>query len=301
LIVSAKARISKLRKSTAIQKMLQRPLSDRTPLRHNAMFYRLGGSLDELRMIASLSRSLVELVFPPRCIACGTWRHDGADPFCGECREAIHREGAAPACPTCAAPVSRYEVSLGRCGQCRGRSLRIAGTVRVGIYRDLLGRLLRAYKYHGREELALLLGGWLAESIETAPWRDRIEAVVSVPTHWKRRFNRPIHAADALASYVARKASLPHVSVLSRIRAGPHQIGLSHTERTANVRGAFVIRKGVVLREARVLLIDDVRTTGATLEECAKVLRRGGAAEVYAAVVLRVGSTYSKSGILSAI
>jgi ComF family protein len=149
--------------------------------------------------------------------------------------------------------------------------------------------------------LALLLGGWLAEAIETAPWRDRIEAVVSVPTHWKRRFNRPFHAADALASYIARKVNLPHVSVLRRVRAGPHQIGLSHTERTANVRGAFALRNGVSLRDARVLLIDDVRTTGATLEECAKVLRRGGAAEVYAAVVLRVGWTHSKSKVLSSI
>jgi len=171
----------------------------------------------------------------------------------------------------------------------------------VGIYRDLLGQLLRAYKYHGREELALLLGGWLTEAIETAPWRDRIEAVVSVPTHWKRRFNRPFHAADALAASVARKASLPHVSILRRVRAGPRQIGLSETERAANVRGAFAIRKGVVLRDARVLLIDDVRTTGATLEECAKILHRAGATEVYAAVVLRVGSTHSKSNVLSQI
>ena len=147
----------------------------------------------------------------------------------------------------------------------------------------------------------MLLGGWLVEAIETAPWRERIEAVVSVPTHWKRRFNRPFHAADALASVVARKVSLPHVPVLRRVRAGPRQIGLSHTERSANVRGAFSIRKGVTLRNARLLLIDDVRTTGATLEECAKVLRRGGAAEVYAAVVLRVGSIDSKSRILSAI
>ncbi len=252
-------------------------------------------------MITTLPRSLVELVFPPRCVACGTWRHEGTDLLCSECRVVVNRESSAPTCPTCAAPVSRYEVSLGRCGQCRGRSLRIAGTVRVGIYRNLLGQLLRAYKYHGREELASLLGGWLAEVIEMASWKDRIEAVVSVPTHWKRRFNRPFHAADALASHVARKVSLPHVPILRRVRAGPRQITLSETERAANVRGAFAIRKGVVLRDARVLLIDDVRTTGATLEECAKVLRRSGAAEVYAAVVLRVGWTHHASRVLSQI
>ncbi len=252
-------------------------------------------------MIARLTRSLSELVFPLRCLGCGTWRDLGAGSFCDECREAINRECAEPSCPTCAAPVSPYEVSLGRCGQCRGRLLHVEGTVRVGIYRDVLGRLLRSYKYHSREELSEALGGWLAEAIERAPWRERVEAIVSVPTHWKRRFNRPFHAADALASFVARKVNLPNVSILRRVRAGPHQIGLSPTQRSVNVRGAFVIRSGVRLCDARLLLIDDVRTTGATLEECAKVLRRGGAAEVYAAVVLRVGSTHAKSGILSSI
>lgn len=252
-------------------------------------------------MIGIIRRSLADLVFPPRCMACGTWRDLGKGTFCGPCRETVERDRAAPTCPTCAAPVSPYEVSLGRCGHCRGRSLRVDATVRAGIYRDVLGQLLRTYKYRGREELTALLGGWLAEAVETAPWRERVEAVVSVPTHWKRRFNRPFHAADALAAFVARKVSLPQVPILRRVRAGPHQIGLSPTERTANVRGAFALRKGIALRGARLLLIDDVRTTGATLEECAKVLRRGGAAEVFAAVVLRVGSTDSTSSILSTI
>jgi ComF family protein len=251
--------------------------------------------------VTRLSRSLIELVYPARCLACRTWRNLGSSSLCAECTEVIERERGGATCPTCAASVAPYEVSLGRCGQCRGRSLRIAGTVRVGIYRTLLGQLLRAYKYEGREELQTLLGGWLAEAIHNAPWQDRIEAVVSVPTHWKRRFNRPFHAADALAAHVAVRIGRPNVSVLRRIRAGPHQIGLSPTERTANVRGAFALRKGVTLRDARVLLVDDVKTTGATLEECAKVLRRGGAAEVYAAVVLRVGWAYHTSKVLSQI
>jgi len=251
--------------------------------------------------VRRFSRSLIELVYPARCLACRTWRNLGSSSLCAECTEVIERERGGATCPTCAASVAPYEVSLGRCGQCRGRSLRIAGTVRVGIYRTLLGQLLRAYKYEGREELQTLLGGWLAEAIHNVPWRDRIEAVVSVPTHWKRRFNRPFHAADALASHVAGRIGSPHVPVLRRVRAGPHQIGLSPTERTANVRGAFALRKGVTLRDARVLLVDDVKTTGATLEECAKVLRRGGAAEVYAAVVLRVGWAYHTSKVLSLI
>ena len=101
--------------------------------------------------VGRLSRSLIELVYPARCLACGTWQDLGAVSLCAECAEAIEGERRGPTCPTCAAGVAPYEVSLGRCGQCRGRSLRIAGTVRVGVYRTLLGQLLRAYKYEGRE------------------------------------------------------------------------------------------------------------------------------------------------------
>lgn len=122
-----------------------------------------------------------------------------------------------------------------------------------------------------------------------APWLDRVQAIVSVPSHWRRRLGRPIYAAHALATVVARHQSLPHLPVLRRVRAGPRQIGLNYLERVQNVRGAFALGRGVSLREARLLLIDDVKTTGATLKECAKILRAGGASEVYAAIVVTVG------------
>ncbi len=117
-------------------------------------------------------------------------------------------------------------------------------------------------------------------------WYEKVEAMVSVPTHWTRRVWHPLRTADALASIVAGRTDLSWLPILKRVRAGPHQIGLSYNERVQNVRDAFALRRGVKLRDARLLLIDDVKTTGATINECAKTLRRGGAAEVYAAVVV---------------
>jgi len=152
-----------------------------------------------------------------------------------------------------------------------------------------MGELLRGYKYQGREQLGPMLGRMLAEVVSTAPWRARVEAVVAVPTHWRHRLNRQLHAAEVLAAHVAQATELPYLPLLRRVRAGPHQVGLAATRRYENVRGAFALRRGAALRAARILVVDDVRTTGATLEECAKVLRRGGAAEVYGAVVLRAG------------
>jgi ComF family protein len=164
-----------------------------------------------------------------------------------------------------------------------------------------IGQLLRTYKFHAREELGPLLGSWLANVIAGAPWRDRVEGIVAVPTHWRRRIQRPFHAADDLAAIVAEHTALPRLPILKRTRAGPHQIGLNYEERVRNVRGAFALRRGVKLRDTRLLLIDDVKTTGATINECARVLREDGAAEVYAAVVVIAGWNRDTGHGLSAI
>jgi ComF family protein len=150
------------------------------------------------------------------------------------------------------------------------------------------GNIIRAYKYHAREEFELALADWLSNAVQGASWFDRVEAVVPVPTHWWRRLRRPLYPAEALGKLVSTRTRLPSVGLLRRVRCGPHQIGLSYTERQHNVHGAFAARRGVELHRARLLLIDDVKTTGATLNECARVLKRAGASEVYAAVIVKV-------------
>jgi len=214
---------------------------------------------------------------------------EAAGLLCDPCRERLARERAKPACPRCGSSVAPSEVHRGRCSACRRRRLPVSGTVRVGRYADGLGQLIRSYKYHAREELEPLLSGWLSEVVTDAAWLGHIEAIVPVPTHWRHRLARPLYAAEALATAVAKRTGIRCLPVLRRTRAGPHQIGLSYTERLRNVRGAFAIRRGTTLRDARLLLIDDVLTTGATVNECAKVLRSGGAAEIYVAVLVTAG------------
>lgn len=244
---------------------------------------------DARRAVRAFARAGVDLLFPPRCPLCRSGVPEAPGFLCDPCRAQTDGERAKPACPRCGSSVAPSEVHQERCPGCRGRRPPISGTVRVGRYADGLGRLIRSYKYHAREELQPLLSGWLADVVTAAEWLDRIEAIVAVPTHWKHRLTRPLYAADALALAVARSTGIPCLPVLRRTRAGPHQIGLSYTERLRNVRGAFAVRRGVTLRDARLLLVDDVLTTGATVNECAKVLRSGGAAEVYVAVLVTVG------------
>ena len=160
---------------------------------------------------------------------------------------------------------------------------------------------VRSYKYGRREELEPLLGNWLLEAIEASSWRDRIEAIVPVPTHWRRRIKQSVYPAERLASFVADRTDLPQLPILRRTRAGPHQIGLSYTARVKNVRGAFAVRSGVSLNKARLLIIDDVKTTGATVDECARVLRRAGASELYAATIVKAGWLHALGEPLTSI
>ncbi len=242
-----------------------------------------------IAVLRQAARVGLDLLFPPRCPTCGEAGAGGQLPLCAACTREIEAERATPSCPTCADSVALYEVSEGQCRECRRRPVRVVGSVRVGHYRGRLAHLVRSYKYHRRVELEGLLANWLAEAIEAAPWRDRVEAVVPVPTHWTRRFAQPFYPAEQLTAALVRSTSLPPARILRRVRAGPHQIGLSYKARVENVHGAFALRRGVTLNNARLLLIDDVKTTGATIDECARVLLRSGASDVYAATVVKAG------------
>ena len=261
-----------------------------------------------LRTMARSARSVMEVMFPPCCLACGGEVASDAVSLCRDCAQRVERERREPACPRCASSVAPHEVSNGRCAACRRRRLRVVNTIRVGSYagRDAdgdldgpaiscVGRLLRAYKYAGREEIEPLLGGWLADAVRRASWMTQVEAIASVPTHWKRRFLRPLHAAERLAAVVSRETGVPHVPLLRRVRAGPRQVDLGYADRVRNVRGAFAVRRNIILEQTRLLLIDDVKTTGATLNECAKTLRRAGASEVYAAVLVTAAWSSDRS------
>lgn len=241
-------------------------------------------------------RGLLDVVYPPQCRLCSVAISMSRSAFCDECWRALRKEFAQPACGLCGGFVPVGAKNSPCCARCLKKRPRVRGTTRVASYREQFGELIKQYKYKGRQELEGVLGGWLAAAIHKSPWPDRVEAVVPVPTCWRHRFSRPLHAAERLARQVARERDLPCVSVLRRTRAGRHQVGLPYDQRVANIRGAFALRRGVKLKDARLLIIDDVRTTGATLEECSKILLAGGAAELYAGVLATVAHPDSAAG-----
>jgi ComF family protein len=150
------------------------------------------------------------------------------------------------------------------------------------VYGGPLADAIHRYKYRDRSDLAPVLGSLMAE--RAVRWRGRVDVVVPVPLHWRRRRSRGYDQAALLAVAVARSLRLPaRLRALRRVRQTKSQVELPHEERRKNVAGAFEAR-GIAIG-SRVLLVDDVRTTGATLEAASSVLREAGAREVHAFVL----------------
>jgi ComF family protein len=156
----------------------------------------------------------------------------------------------------------------------------------IGDYDGALRAIMQAFKYEGRRSLAVPLG--VLMRLRGADVLDGAACVVPVPLHASRRRHRGFNQALDLA----RRLDLPVIHALSRVRATPTQTGLPAAQRHRNVRDAFALaRGGDTVRGSIVVLIDDVRTTGATLEACARVLKGAGAAEVRALTAARVATT----------
>jgi ComF family protein len=139
-----------------------------------------------------------------------------------------------------------------------------------------------------REYLAISFARWMGEFMREHVDAASLDAVVPVPLHWRRFHYRGFNQAVALARPLARQFSLPLISrVLRRTRHTVPQVELQPEERVKNIRGAFSVRQPARIKGLRLLLVDDVFTTGATLNECARVLKAAGAASVTAFTLTR--------------
>ena len=169
------------------------------------------------------------------------------------------------------------------CGNCRRRAPPWDSLVAAYLYLPPMVGVVRALKFGRGEHLGEPLSRALAA--RCAPWTDRIDVVTPVPLQWTRLLARGYNQAEAVARPLARALALPCRPLLRR-RPRPRQALLSRAERRRNLRGAFTPRRPLAAG-TRVLLVDDVMTTGATLESAARALRRAGAASIHAAVVAR--------------
>jgi ComF family protein len=208
-------------------------------------------------------------------------------------------------CAGCDRPLPLRVSPLGLCSGCRANlppppalhhcPPALDGLVAAWSYLPPIDEVVRRLKYGQLEFLAVDLAAGVAAAIPDA---DRFDWVTAVPLHWRRRLERGYDQAEAIAVPVARHAGLPFRRVLVRTRATPPQAARTAAARRANVAGAFRCRpgSGSGLEGAQVLLVDDVATTGATLEAAGMALRAGGAARVTGLVAALVPAFAGRHG-----
>lgn len=221
--------------------------------------------------------ALLDILLPPRCGGCGAL---GAC-FCARCL-ARTRRLAEPLCPRCG---TELPFAGAYCG-CR-RVLRSLGRLRsAGSYEGPLERAIHHLKYGGKRPLAKALAGLVCERLALdGSWG---AALVAVPLHPRRLAARGFNQSDLIAGEVRRRLRLPPApGTLVRSRDTPPQVGLDRLHRMANVSGAFTW-SGPPLAGMPVIVLDDVITTGATLEASAAALREAGSGAVAGLTVARV-------------
>jgi len=172
----------------------------------------------------------------------------------------------------------------GLCGLCRRGWNGFDAAYTFGAYEETLRDLIHLFKYGRVRTLARPLGEYLASAL---PRQQRFDALVPMPMHWLRRWRRGFNQSRLLARHLARRTGLPLISPVRRCRATAPQTGMSNAGRRANVAGAFDVPRPASVRDLRLLLIDDVLTTGATASACAAALKKAGAAYVAVLTVAR--------------
>lgn len=235
------------------------------------------------RGIRRVTRHGLDLVYPPACACCQTPLEPETGRLCENCRRPL--VDLKPACQHCGANLPDH---ARECPRCRELRLPFRGVCRLGPYEGPLRSAVLRIKRPQEQLLAVALTELLAlHAIERLrSWQ--LDVVMPVPMHWTRRAWRGANSPETIAVGLASALGLPVTThLLTRQRRTVPQASLSPGRRRANVRGAFRVRSHADLPGARVLLVDDILTTGATLNETARTLRRAGAGEVFVAVLAR--------------
>jgi ComF family protein len=228
----------------------------------------------------AIPHGLFSLFFPADCRICGIPLEGFTRiPVCQGCLEEPAPLEADYFCASCHAPFqNRFPLDEnGVCALCRSGLRGFDRAASFGYYEGTLRKLIHLFKYSGMTPLTGKLSGYLESALSID---DRYDAIVPVPLHWKRRWRRGFNQSELLAKQISKRRRIPLVKALRRARPTANQSGLTSAARRRNIAGAFQPKPGANLRGRRVLLIDDVFTTGATASACAAALKRAGAASV---------------------
>lgn len=241
--------------------------------------------MSDTGLLSELWQGFLDFVYPPRCEVCETL---GKEAFCERCRSLL-QPLEPPLCHVCGALLQPSAAAQGMCPECRHTRRYFNAARSCGLHVQTLRRAILNFKFGNRRRLQQPLGALLYERIVAEPdlpLRD-CDCLVPVPLHPSRRQWRGFDQAAYLCQEVSRHLGKPMLEgALVRTRPTTPQVELTPLQRQENVRGAFA-PQGEELRGQTVLLIDDVFTTGATVNQAARAARAGGAVAVYVLTISR--------------
>lgn len=206
--------------------------------------------------------------------------------FCPDCTGDV-ADAASGRCRRCAAALGPADAHEGTCISCGSVPLAFDRAYTAGSYQGRLRELVVAFKFNGRAELAHALAQPVWERLQSKALPGRWDLLVAVPTGLLRTLVRGYSPVQLLCRDLEKLGAPPSVRALRLTRRLRPQRGLTRTARQKNVKGAFAVLKRATVSNKRILLVDDVMTTGATASECARTLRRAGARSVDVAVVAK--------------
>jgi competence protein ComFC len=231
-------------------------------------------------------RAIASLLYPPACTICSA-SVAASEYLCAECDAKITRI-VPPFCANCSEPFAGAISGAFTCANCAHRTLHFDAAVAAYRSRGIVRRVILDFKYGRQIHLRHPVARWLLAALDDDRLRGRrFNIIIPVPLHPARERQRGFNQAGLLAELLSAHMSIEAKPVLERLRYTTTQTAFDRAERMENLHGAFRLRKKADVRELHVLLIDDVLTTGSTLSECARVLKKAGALSVHAATAAR--------------
>lgn len=233
------------------------------------------------RIMKAIVRAVRDGLYPPFCHFCGNYcGGEEENEICSDCLSQIQYIQE-PLCERCGKSFTHEFATEYLCGDCLKSNRYFSRARAVGMYNGILRKAVHLFKYQLKNSLARPLGTLMVRRMESVLRDGPYHTIMPVPLHPKRLRSRGFNQALSLARFVSNCYSIPLDRYnLVRTRWTHSQVGLSVRKRRANVRGAFMLLKGADVKRKHILLVDDVYTSGSTVDECSRVLVNGGAQTV---------------------
>jgi competence protein ComFC len=227
-------------------------------------------------VLNNLVLHLLDYFFPSRCINCSSTISHDDDYLCKKCYQGI--EYLTGVCSICSG-----ELIEDQCGICSGRKLYIDKNITIAEYSGVVKEILHNYKFNKRQRLHKLIFSISEEEINK--YRDLFDLVTCVPINRKKKWSRGFNQSELIAKNIAEKLNKRYCSILKERYHFKTQKKLGYRDRFLNILGRYKIKNAKKVKGGKFLIVDDVFTTGATLNECARVLKSSGAEKVYSLTI----------------